>query len=534
MTRTCECGKQFEYDKYHIWQKQCTQCRKKKKRKAHVEWYKKNGKEYMKNYMKTYRFLSFALFYLVCVPHEIMAEYSGNAALRGTFQKPPEYELHLKAGDRSYFALNRFQIKKSGWMPKKQRGEDEDDPFAMFESEPKEAGSWSVEYGATATQSEMSLLDQESVYGWKIGLGQVSEFAWGRSMSLDRIAMANFNTEKFSFSAYKSFGKKETDQDYLFLNTDTAKTKDKNDNPNLPIITAKPIEKGEGGALKIPFQWRQLTGDIEIAGKTRYDEFLKDYKNGVGFLLNANTPRFNLTIRHIMIGFESEVRTSEVSLKLPFYKTENSTFRVGTKIIDFSGNKLKTRYETTLGAEQNIIRTKNYSLRLSADAGTYLQGENIGITASGNATLRVLETNLSIRRNENLTGQSSSTSNSLSISRKEGSLSLSQNSSEYRTTKAENLNANIYLNPFKHIKIGAGIGQSTQNTPFKTTTMINSNYSIAYRDLRFNTVISPRNENYNITRTFPLEKYGKTVGIGLSYQRFLKGEGVTGNLSYTW
>lgn len=532
MTKICKCGNEFTVGKRHIWQKQCEKCKEETRRLAKQRWYEKNGREYMKNYMKTYRLLSFAFLFIVVAPQISEAEFSGSFGFRGTFQKPPAYELNLKTGDRSYIALNRFSLRKKGWMPKQEtREDDEENILDLFQSDPKEAGSWGVEYGAVSTMSEISLLEQESIYGWKVGLGQVSEFAWGKGMDKDRIAAASFNTEKFNFMVTKSFGMKEKDDDYQFL-TDPAKAGTAN--PNLPIVSAIPITKGEGGALKIPFNWRQTTGDFEVAGRKRFDEALNDYKNGIAMLLNFNTPRFSTTIRNIGKGYESNIRTTDIGLRIPIYKTENTTVRLGGKTILFSEDKPDTRYEGTIGLDQSLIKGKDYSFRASADAGAHIQGEKIGLTATGNISAMLFNTNLTLRRSENFTGQSQNITNSISISRKEVNLTVMQNNSEYGNNSAENLNATINITPFKDFRAGAGIGRSISETIFKITETINSNYSLSYRTFRFTATLSPRAENYNLSRDFQLDKYGKSVNLGFSYQRFLKGDGFTGNLTYTW
>lgn len=528
-----KCNGTFEICKYHPTQKYCKACNIERKRETTKRWYIKKGKEYMRKYMSNYRLLSsIILMYNLLMPQPLdgswldykkdtwFEEYSGIIGLSGSFTKPPNYQLSLKLTDNSYFTLNRFLIKKKGWI---QKVEDEQESSDTFFSEPKEAGSFSIEFGSTGSTAETSLLESESVYGWKLQLGQSSEILWGKGMYGDRIASASFNTEKFNFFITKSFGMSSEGQDSFML------TGYETENPNMTLSTAKPLTKYEGGNLKIPFEWRQTRGEFEIAGRKKYSEELQEYKNGVAFALNISGPRIIMSVRNLGEGYESETRTTDISLKGVIYKTPEMGINTGYRLTDFSGD-LDSRHAITAG-----INRKIKEVNINIDGEMFKQGNNISQTAAGGVTGTILNTNITLRRTEGITGLNTTESNSLTISRREASLSLSQSSSEYKSNKSNNLQASLNLNIIKDLRIAMGGGESVTLNSSTKTTMRRFNSSIGYKKTSLNMNLSPTSETYNLTREIDSSRFvGYTIALGTTYQRFVGGEGVTGNISFSW
>lgn len=536
MKKNChKCNDTFDICKYHPRQKYCKTCNLKRKREATKKWFKKKGKEYMRKYMSKYRLLSYIiLVYNILMPQPLegswldykrdagLEEYSGNIGLSGSYTKPPNYQLSLKMTNNSYFTLNKFLIKKKGWT---QKGEsDEEGTTDTFFSEPKEAGSWSIEFGGTGATAETSLIESESIYGWKLQLGQSAEILWGQGMYGDKVTSASFNSEKFNFFVTKSWGTSTGEQN-SFMPTGY-ESKD----PKRTLSTAKPVTKYEGGNLKIPFEWRDTKGEFEIAGRRTYSEELQSYRNGIAFALNMSGPRVILSVKNIGEGYESETRTTDISIKGFIYKTPETGINTGYRLTEFSGN-LDSRNALTIGTNKKIK-----DININLDGEIFKQGSNISQTATGGISGTILNTNITLRRTEGITGMNNTTSNSLSISRKEANISLSQSSSEYKSNRSNNLQANLSLNVIKDLKITFGGGESiTENSSYKTT-MTRFNYSMAYKKTYLNMNLSPTSETYNLTREFDSSKLGigNTIALGTTYQRFVGGEGVTGNISFSW
>jgi hypothetical protein len=536
--KPCECCRElFTPNKYTPHQKYCKNCSKTSHKKLKDAWRLTNGREYMRKYMQAYRRINplatFILFLLLSgianaetwlnyKKDHGFDDYSGSLGLSGTYQKPPTFELNYKLNN-SYITLNRISLRKRGWMPK--LSEEEEQGF--FSSEPKEAGSYSLEYGRTGTTNETSLLESDSVYGWKASLGQVSEILWGRGSYGDRIAAASFNTDKFSFFVIKSYGEFKSEQNYDFITNEF----DADITKNLPKASAQPRTKYEGGDLYVPFEWRQVRGNFEVAARHYYDEELKKDKRGLSFAFNATSPRIIFSFRNVGQGFESQTRTTDISIKGIFYQTEKTNLNAGYRILNFSSKAVATRHSFLAGLQQKVGK-----FMFNLDGEFYRQGKDTSIQMTGAVSGSLFGTNLSIRRSENITGFTTSSNNSLSISRKEGSISLSYGTSKYTSNKAANLQCNLYINLWEEMRVGAGMGRSVSETATAITKTIRANYSLSFRNTNLNINLSPSSETYTISREFNLNKLkiGTSLALGATYQRFVGGDGLTGNLTYAW
>jgi hypothetical protein len=126
--------------------------------------------------------------------------------------------------------------------------------------------------------------------------------------------------------------------------------------------------------------------------------------------------------------------------------------------------------------------------------------------------------------------------NSVSISRKQGSVSLSYGKSEYTTTEAKNYNISANLNLTDELRMGFGGSKSISETVTTITTQTRSNASCSFRNTTLNTFISPTSETYTLARDFNINDwgFGNRLSVGATYQRFVGGEGLTGNLSFAW
>jgi hypothetical protein len=514
-------------------EKYCDDCKKIIYEESKKEWRAKNGKQYMREYMKKYRRinpLATIIFILISFMNAEagwfdtkknlgISDYTGSISFIGTYLEPPPYELSFKA-DNSTIILNKFSLTRKGWMP--YHDEEESD----YITEPREAGRWSLDYGRTGTTPETTFLESDSVYGWRLQLGEISEILWGRNSYGDRIATASFNTERFSFSVTKSFGSSQSELDYEFISSDYL------DNPSANFLKARPrdITKYEGGDFRIPFSWREVNGEAEIAARKFFDPETSEDKKGLAYSLNAAAPRFIFSCRQIEEGFESSVRTTDASLKIIPYKTDPLTVTTGYRILNFSGDT-DTRHSFTSGVIGKIRQ-----ITINADGEFYQQGTDRSAQFTGGILGQILNTSLALRRTENITGLSISESNSLSISRKQGSVTLSYGKSEYTTTEANNYNITANLNLTDELKIGFGGIKSISKTVTTITTQTRSNGSCSFRNTTFNTFISPTSETYTIARDFNINDwgFGNRLSVGATYQRFIGGEGLTGNLSFTW
>jgi hypothetical protein len=448
-----------------------------------------------------------------------LSDYTGNISFIGTYLKPPPYELSFNANNATII-LNKFSLTRKGWMPYHDEEETE------YLTEPKEAGRWSIDYGRTGTTPETTLLESDSVYGWRLQLGETSEVLWGRNSYGDRIATAAFSTEKFSFSVTKSFGSSQSEQDYEFISSDYL------DDPTPNFLKARPrdITKYEGGDFRIPFSWREVNGEAEIAARKFFDPETGKDRKGLAYSLNASAPRFILSFRQIEEGFESSVRTTDASLKIVPYKTDPITVTSGYRILNFSGDT-ETRHSFVAGMIGKISR-----ITLNADGEFYHQGTDQSAQFTGGILGQILNTSIALRRTENITGLSTSENNSLSISREQGSVTLSYGESEYTTTEAKNYNITANLNLVDELRVGFGGGKSVSETTTTITTQTRSNASCSFRNTTFNTFISPTSETYTIARDFNINDwgFGNRLSIGATYQRFVGGEGLTGNVSFAW
>ena len=449
-------------------------------------------------------------------------DYSGSIGLSGTYLKPPDFELNTKLNN-SYVTLNRISLRKRGWMPKST----EEDEQSFFYSEPKEAGSYALEYGRTGTTSETSLLESDSVYGWKLQLGQVAEVLWGKGSYGDRVASASFNSDKFSFFVTKSYGEFTEDQDYTFIDNQFDADMDK----NLPKVSAKPRTKYEGGDFYLPFEWRDVRANFEIAARKFFDQEANEDKKGLAFALNATAPRFILSLRNVGEGFESATRTTDVSVKGIFYKTDGTNINAGYRILNFSSKDAETRHSFLAGVQQKLLK-----ITFNVDGELYKQGNNTSNQITGGVSGSLYGTNISLRRSENITGFNTSNNNSLNISRREGSISLSYGTSEYLSNKADNLQGNLYLNITDELRIGAGIGQNKSETETSYTKTTRANYTASFRNTNLNIYLSPTSETYTISRDINLNnlKMGNSIAVGVTYQRFVGGNGGHGESHYSW
>jgi len=489
--KTCECCNQtFTPSRFHPHQKYCKECGKNKKREKIREWFKKNGREYMRKYMRHYRHLVILISLMLIAADwqetkkgTILENMEGQISLQGTYIKPPKYQLTLKLSDNSFLTMNRFQISKRGWIPPVT-----DEENAEFEQ--KEAGGWRLEYGGQSVMSETALLEQDSVWGWKATFGQTAEFAWGQGSYGDRIAMASVNTEKYQLMFVKSWGQINPEEYY---NPDTP----------TPKATTIPRTRYQGGDIKIPFRWRQTTGDIELAWKQRYDE--QEQKNVCGFAvaIGAYTPRIRINVRDITKNFESQTRTTDIQIRASLYKpdiqTQQKAFSIqdiyaGAGVIDFSG-QVDSRYSAITGAIVKI-----YGVNISPDISLYKAGNTTGLTYTGTISGSILNTNISVRRGESITGLTISRSNSASISRKEGSINFNYSESATGYNYAQNIDSSISLNLPYNIRITAGGGLSKTDTPTTLTTYKRGNLSATIKDTTFSAYMSPTNESYTLSR----------------------------------
>ena len=536
--KPCEnCREPFTPNKYTPHQKYCKTCSKSSHKKQKEVWRLNYGREYMKKYMQAYRRINPLATFLMLMFLSGIAEaatwldykkgwgfedYSGTIGFAGTYLKPPDYELSFKLKN-SYMTLNRISLRKRGWMPPME----EQDEQSFFTSDPKEAGSFAVEYGRTGSTNETTLLEPDSVYGWRVQLGQTSEILWGRGSYGDRIASGSFNTEKFSFFVTKSFGTFTEDQNYNFISSDF----DTDMSKNLPKVSAQPRTKYEGGDLLLPFQWRSVTGNFEVAARNYYDEELKKDRRGLAFAFNASGPRIIFSFRNVGKGFESQTRTTDMSIKGILYKTKTTSVSLGYRMLNFSSKTVATRHSFLAGIQQQIMK-----VAMNLDAEVYRQGRDKGAQITGGASGSIYDTTVSLRRTENITGFTTSSNNSLSISRKEGSLSVSYGTSKFNANKADNLQGNIYLNFTNELRVGAGVAISTSENATTVTQTTRSNYSFNFRNTTFNMSLSPTSETYTITREINLNnlRIGTNLALGATYQRFVGGDGVTGNISYSW
>lgn len=503
--RCLKCKKTFTPSKFHPQQKYCKACSKEVKRMKIRQWWKEKGREYIRQYMKHYRNLTIILT-LLCTGAEgaWFDDIHGQATAQGSFIKPPKYQLSLKVSDNSYLTLSRFQIRNTGWI--QQATEEE-------EGEQRQAGNWSLEYGGQGLMTETSLLEQDSVWGWKLTLGQTAEFAWGKGSYGDRIALAGINTEKYSLMFVKSWGMPE--EQGFSLDEPLTKT------------TAKPITRYQGGDIKIPYRWRQTSGDIEVAWKQRYDEQAAKSVSGIAVAMSANSPRIRISFRDITKNFESQVRTTDVQVRAIVYKEQDYEVYTGAGIIDFSGSA-DTRYSAIAGAS-----VRKFGITFAPETQFFRQGNNAGVSYSGTLSGSVLNTQIALRRGENITGQTLSRSNNVSIGRKEGSISFNYSTSESSFAHAKNIDTNISLNLPYQIRVSAGGGISRQETPDKIMEYKRGSVMVAIKDTSFNATLSPQAESYTVSRRFTITTK-QAVSLGISYQRFIGGDGVTGVVTYFW
>ncbi|MFN3481147.1 MAG: hypothetical protein ACK415_12300, partial [Thermodesulfovibrionales bacterium] len=368
-----------------------------------------------------------------------------------------------------------------------------------------------------SVMSETSLLEQDSVYGWKVAFGQSAEFAWGQGSIGDRVAMAGFNTEKYSLLFVKSYGKKEG-EGFLYPETPMPKT------------SVRPVTKYQGGDIRIPYQFRQTSGEIEVAWKQRFDEEKKENVQGYGFAISANMPRGRISIRNISKDFESQIRTTDLQARAILLKEKEYEIYSGMGIIDFSG-EAETRYSAIAGAS-----LRKFGITLSPETQFYKRGRDVGLSYSGTVSGSIFSTNISARRGENITGVTISRYNNISVSRKEGSISFNYSTSESNYAYATNVDASLSINLPYRIRVMTGGGISRQENPTTITEYRRGNLSVTVKDTSFSAIFSPQAETYTVSRRFNIRKsnIGEAISLGISYQRFIGGDGVTGNITYFW
>ena len=531
--RRCKlCKKQFEPSKYHPRQAHCKSCGRIKRTLAIKSWHLRNRDKLLK-YLRDYRSL-YLLFWIILTAASAEAtpwldlktqygyqDYSGSIAAAGTYQKPPDYQLSTRLGEKSWLILNKFSIRKKGWITTVSPDEQEQQPDM---DEPREQGGWTVDYGSTGSIKETTLLEGDSVYGWRVQLGQSTEFLWGRGMYGDRTAAASFNAQKFSFSTYKTFGRPASDQDFMFANPDTPTT-------NQPQTTPSPITKGEGGDLKIPFHWRQLTGEAEVAAKHSYDQELAKDMQGLAYSLNATTPHLIVAFRKLDRGYESQISTTDTSLKAYLYRSQDFSLNSGYRKVSFSGPQ-KSRQSATTGVALRL--SKDLQVNLNCDGEVYRQGKETGTQLTGSLSASLLKTQLNLRRTARIAGESESSNTSLTISRQEGSISLNYSDSTYRLNKSTSLQGTLNLVPLKDLRLSASVSQNVSETPTKITEIVRSSYSATFRKTTLNCQIAPQTQSYSLQREFALTNTGNSLTVGMTYQEVLTGHGLTGSIGYSW
>jgi len=199
-------------------------------------------------------------------------------------------------------------------------------------------------------------------------------------------------------------------------------------------------------------------------------------------------------------------------------------------VIDFSG-QVDSRYSAITGAIVKI-----YGVNISPDISLYKAGNTTGLTYTGTISGSILNTNISVRRGESITGLTISRSNSASISRKEGSINFNYSESATGYNYAQNIDSSISLNLPYNIRITAGGGLSKTDTPTTLTTYKRGNLSATIKDTTFSAYMSPTNESYTLSRRLNIRGTGtgEALAIGITYQRFIGGDGVTGSVTYFW
>lgn len=445
-------------------------------------------------------------------------DYSGAIGLRYLHSKPPDYELSYKVADK-YIALNRFLLKKKGWF------KEEDEESLYQDEETKEQGGWAIEYGTAGVSSETQLFEAESVYGWKVTLGERTEILWGQAQYGEQKASAVFNAGKFYLTVFKSTGIVEPKDNFFFDYIDPTKP-----NPNFTKKSSRPVTKREGGAIRIPFEFRESRGEFEFAGQKRFDEELNKDVNGIAFAANLSSPRFYIAFRNIGEGFESEIRTTDINILAPIYKHKNTAVKAGFGTMDFSGAQ-KSRYSIKTEIEQGIA---NIRTTLVIDANK--QGEEIGISVTGSASGKYKNTSISLRRTERIQGFTRSHTNSIRVSRKEGQLSATYGVSTTKTTTTTNTQLNGSVNISDEIKLGAGLTQNT--TKQKDKEVVSTSYSCLAQLGRtsINAQISKNTQTYTIARELNLEEItaGRALSVSVALTKNKDGNKITGGITYSW
>lgn len=511
-----DCNTEFEPDKYHPNQKYCKECLIRRKHESIRRWRKDKGKEYMRKYMKYYRTLfliySFPLFFLhlllfypsICYSdifesyknfkNSYFKDYSFLLNLSGTYVKPPPYHIYLNINS-SYIDLSRFSISRKGWT-------------SYSEDEVSEFGNISVEFGNTTATYESSLIDADSTYGWLLKLGDTVEISFAKSSQNERLALLGVNSDYFNLTLLKSFGKLE-EIDYPFEETQK--------------IVSYPITKREGGSIKIPIRFKSLSGTFEFSAMKRYDEIELKNTSGIAFLSNLSSNRLNLSLTNFSEGFQSNIRTTDFFLDYYLYKTQSTSLSSGFRIIDYSGSQ-DSRYSFTTGF---IKRFDNFSI----DSKVYLykQGENKSLTATGNISFKLLQSNFSFTRTETYTGYNIVSSNSLNTSNKYFSLSLNYSKSEYLNTTSNNYSLSFRTSPFRHFTFSSSVNKNIYETTDLIRTTLSSNYSITFKNTNLYMSFSPTYESYTFSRI--LTKKLPSVSLGITYQRFIGGDGITGSFT---
>lgn len=536
MINICEvCQKTFKADKFHPKQKYCKSCGLLKKKERIAEWRKRHGRDYMRLYMRSY-LRSCALLCMVLIP--IVAEatwadrkydagyedFSGTIGTRQTVVKPPPYEIATKISSHRYMALNRLFLKKRGWQSMRV---DEEEEGAQMDD--KETGAWSIEYGSTGTTSETTLLEAESVYGWKVRLGEVSEMLAGRSMTGDRIAVASFNPGPFNLLVTKTRGTITNDNEYVFLSNDPA--------ANTMLTSAKPVTKKEGGDLRIPWEWRGTRGELELAAVNRFDEQERRWIRGYALAFNAASERLTFTFRNILKGFESVTRTTDTALSYTVFDNKATTIKTGVRYVDFTEPTMP-RTGFTFSATRKF---KEPPLSLHFNLDTYKQGTHFGKTIQGSANVMLFGTTLNVRRATSFTGSSSTTTDSMTLSRKEASLSVSQSLSTYLRNTSKTQAATIMLTPAKDIRGSMNYSLSTSNTvnfagARTQTEMKNLGYALSIKRTTYTAVLNKYSQSHTITRQWDLNNrgIGQSFIAGLTFSRTAKSKSCLANFTYNF
>lgn len=98
------------------------------------------------------------------------------------------------------------------------------------------------------------------------------------------------------------------------------------------------------------------------------------------------------------------------------------------------------------------------------------------------------------------------------------------------------MQASLGINVIKDLRVNVGASESESENATVWTRTRRLNWSFAFRKTTFTANLSPTVENYSITRELNINKLGigNTASLGINYQRFIGGHGVTGNIAYSW